>query len=82
MSDEKLEKRIQKRCLALAKDLLKTGDKHKDEELMLALLDRVFRCASKIKTARQVYDWLVKNKYDPDVAWGLSGLVQVMKDSG
>lgn len=75
MTDDKLRARIKKRCLALAKDLLRDGP-HLDLEkgLIVHLVQKAFESPLKTKTARDAYTFYLQNNVGNDLAWAMSGL--------
>ena len=64
---------IAKKCLSLAKSLLKEGTLT-DDTLLAALVQMAFRDHDKVTKARSIYDWLIKNKVPNDSAWKISGM--------
>jgi len=73
--DEKLQARIKKRCLALAKDLIKGKlMTHREEDLLKCLVQKAFFDLDKAKAARQAYGFLVANKISDQSAWEMSGM--------
>ena len=71
---------ILKKCLSLARALVRTGFDANDKGLLLSLLKRAYKYEAKTKGYRLVYDWLIKNKFDPDEAWQMSGLASVVAE--
>lgn len=70
--EDQLEQRIQKRCLALAKDLLKVD---KGITLPASLANRAFRNDSLVQQSRDTYEWLrAQKQFSQDEAWELSGM--------
>ncbi len=79
--EETLEEPIPKKCLALAKVLVRAGLEDNDHDLLLHLLRRAHRAQPKTTGYRMVYDWLVKHKFESEKAWRMSGLASVVEDS-
>ena len=75
MSEVNIQERIQKRCLALAKDLLGVGPQSDNtKELIVRLVRRAFEHESAVSRARSSYDWFIKNKVPNELAWKFSGM--------
>ena len=69
------EEIINKRCLALARLLLRQDSHGGPAQTLVGLLvHRAFQYQDKVVKCRSVYDWFVKNKVPNELAWTFSGM--------
>ena len=70
---------LHKRCLALAKALLKEGPPSREDlELVKGLVLKAYQDkAEPVNTSRYAFEFYIRNKVSSDLAWSLSGMENV-----